>query len=149
MLIDPVNTQQELAAVEEYIQRTGCPDHTKYAKLYLKNGLQKLSNTQNNPSISTQDEILKGLSAIEKHLSAPSNLLLKAPLYTNQACIAAPQGAHKKPVSDRALNEVVVKVIKDAKESQTSEKYIESVNAVRLSKAGKVQAEQKLSSRDV
>jgi threonine synthase len=114
---NPVYTQRALTNVEEFLQRSGCSDHTKNAWLYLKNALHKLSTIQCTPPTSAQVEILKGLSAIEKRLSALSAPLLKAPSYANQACKAAPQGAHEKPVLEKALEEVTVKVIDDPKPS--------------------------------
>jgi hypothetical protein len=139
-LTDPVHTQRALATVEEFLQRNGCPNHTKNAWLYLKNALQKLSTTQSTSPTSTQEEILKGLSAIEKRLSALSAPLLKAPSYADQACKAAPQGAHEKPLPSRALKEVTVKVIEDSKPPQTSERLVKYINAAHSSQAGKVLA---------
>jgi hypothetical protein len=111
ILTNPVHTQRVLATGEEFLQRSNCSDYTKNAWLYLKNALQKLSTTQSTLHTSAQEEILEGLSATEKRISALSALLLKAPLYADQACQAAPQGAHKKPVPGRALKEVTVEVI--------------------------------------
>jgi hypothetical protein len=139
-LTDPVQTQRALATVDELLHRNSCPDHTKNAWLYLKNALQKLSTTQSTSPTSAQEEILKGVSAIEKCFSALSAPLLKAPSYADQACKAAPQGAHGKPVSSRAPKEVIVKVIEDSKPPQTSGRLVEYINAMHSSKAVKVLA---------
>jgi hypothetical protein len=49
-------------------------------------------------------------------------------------------------VPSRVLNEVLVKVVDDPKPSQTSGRLVESINAARSSKAGKVLAAGKLDS---
>jgi hypothetical protein len=51
--------------VEEHLQRSGCSDHTKNVWLHLKIALQKLSTTQSISPTFAQEDILKGLSAIE------------------------------------------------------------------------------------
>jgi hypothetical protein len=52
-------------------------------------------------------------------------------------------------VPSRALKEVLVKVIDQAKPSQTSGRLVESINAARSSRAGKVLAARKLDSGDI
>jgi 2-oxoglutarate dehydrogenase complex dehydrogenase (E1) component-like enzyme len=135
--------------MEAFLQASNCPKHTKNAWLYLKNSLQKLSITQSTHPTSAQEEILKELSSIKKSISTLSRQLLQAPSYADQARKSAPQAAHEKPVSGRALKEVTVKVIDVPKPSQTSERLIESINAARSSKAGKVLAARKLKSGDI
>jgi hypothetical protein len=137
---NPVYTQGASVTVEEFLQRSGCSDHIKNAWLYLKNALHKLSTTQSTPPTFAQEEILKGLSAIEKCIFALSAPLLKAPSYADQARKAAPQGTNDEPVPGRTHKEVTVKVIEGTKPSQTSERLVESINAARFSKAGKVLA---------
>ncbi len=148
-LTDPVHTQNAMATVEEFLQRSNCSDHTKNVWLYLESVLQKLSTTQSTPPTSVHEEIIKGLSAMEKRISAMSALLLKVPLYADQACKAAPQGTHEEPVSGKALKGVTLKVIKDPKPFQTSERLVKSINAARSSKAGKVLAARKLKGGDI
>jgi hypothetical protein len=75
--------------------------------------------------------------------------LFKASSYTDQVCIAAPLGAQEKRVPVRALKEATVKVIGDTNPTQTSEKLMESINAMHSSKANKVLAAGKLKSRDI
>jgi hypothetical protein len=52
-------------------------------------------------------------------------------------------------VPSRALKEVLVKVVEDPKPSQASERLVESINATRSSKAGKVLAARMLDSGDI
>jgi hypothetical protein len=76
-------------------------------------------------------------------------LLLKARSYADQAYEVTPQGTHEKPVSGIALKKVTVKVIDNPKPSNTSERLVESVNAVCSGKASKVLAARKLKSGDI
>jgi hypothetical protein len=69
--------------------------------------------------------------------------------YTEHACLALSQIVVEKPVPGRALKEVTVTVIVDPKLTQTSQRLVESINAARSSKAGKVLAARKLKSRDI
>ncbi len=135
--------------MEAFLQASNCPEYTKNAWLYLKNSLQKLSNTQSTPPTSAPVEIIKELSAIRKSISALSGPLLQAPSYADQTRKAVPKGAHEKPVPGRAFKEVTSKVIEDPKPSQTSERLVESINAVRSCKASKVLAARKLKSGDI
>jgi hypothetical protein len=52
-------------------------------------------------------------------------------------------------VPSKALKKVPVKVVDDPKPSQTSGRLVESINAARSSKAGKVLATRKLDSGDI
>ncbi len=54
---------------------------------------------------------------MKENIYALSALLLQAPLYADQARKATPQDAHDKPVPERALKVVTVKVTKDPKPS--------------------------------
>jgi hypothetical protein len=73
-------------------------------------------------------------------------MLPKQSTYSDHARSASSQSVHEKPVPGRALKEVTVKVIRDQKPSQTSERLGESINAALSSKAGKVLAARKLKS---
>jgi hypothetical protein len=123
--------------------------HTKNAWLYLKKALNELSTSPSTPTTSAQDEILKRLSAIEKKLSAPTAMLSKPSTYADHARLAPPQRVHEKPVPGSALKEVTVTVIGDPKPYKTSERLVESINAARTGKAGKVLAARKLKSGDI
>ncbi len=146
---NPVLTQRVLATVEAFLQASGCPEHIKNAWLYLKKTIQELSTTQSPSATSAHDEILKRLSAIEKKLSTSPAVLPKPPTYADLACLALPIIAHEKTVPCSALKEVTVKIMGDPKPSQTSESLVESINAARSSKAGKVLRAQKLQSGDI
>ncbi len=114
---DPVLTQRALATVEAFLQASNCPEYTKNTWLYLKKEITELSTT---PATPAHDEILKRLSAIEKKLSAAATLPLKPSTYADSARLAMPLSTQEKPVSSRALKEVLVKVIGDPKPTQTS-----------------------------
>ncbi len=76
-------------------------------------------------------------------------MLPKPSTHADQARLAPSQSDYKKLVSGRALKEVMVKVIGDLKQSQTSVRLVESINAARSTKASKVPAAQKLQGRDL
>jgi hypothetical protein len=69
--------------------------------------------------------------------------------YADQACLALPQNVYEKPVPNRALKKMTVKVIDDPKPNKTSKRLAESINPARSSKAGNVLAARKLKSRDI
>jgi hypothetical protein len=115
----------------------------------LKKSLLELSITQNTCTTTTEDKILKKLSDIEKEISAPPALPQKPSTYGNSARLALAHSTLEKPVLSRALKEVLVKVVDDPKPSQTSGRLVESINAARSSKAGKVLAARKLDSGDI
>jgi hypothetical protein len=73
--------------------------------------LQKQSHTQSTPSLSAKVEVIKRLSAIESHLSAPSTTLVSASSYAEKAFFDMPQSSQDKPVHGRALRAVTVKVL--------------------------------------
>ncbi len=62
------------------------------------------------------------------------------------ARLVLPQGALGKPVPNRALIDVTVKVIGKAKPSQTSQRLVESIDTARSSKSDEVLAAQLLQS---
>ncbi len=101
------------------------------------------------PSHPCPRQILKRLLAIEKKLSALAALPPKPLTYTDFTCLAIPFSTQEKPVPSRALREVLVKVIRNLKPTQTSGRLVESINAARSSRAGKVLAARKLESRDI
>ncbi len=115
----------------------------------MKKNLLELSITQNTSTTTTEDKILKKLSNIEKKISAPPALPQKPTTYADSTCLALAHSTEEKPVPSRALKEGLVKVIDDPKPSQTSGRLVESINAARSSKAGKVLAAQKLDSDDI
>ncbi len=87
-----------------------------------------------------QDEILKGLTAIKKKLSAPTAVPLKPSTYADSARLAMAYSTHDKPVPSRTLKELLVKVVEDPKLSRTSGRLVESINAAHSSRADKVLA---------
>jgi hypothetical protein len=92
---------------------------------------------------------LKRLSAIKMKLSAPATHPPKPLTYVDSARLAILISTQEKPVLCRALKEVWVKVIGDPKPTQTSGRLVESINAARFSRAGKVLAARKLESRNI
>ncbi len=102
--------------------------------------LQKLSNIYSIPTSSAHNETLQRLSSIEKGLSAPTALPLKAPSYADQGHLATPQSARYKLVFNSALKEVTVKVIREGKPSQTSKRVVTLINASHSKKTGKLLA---------
>jgi hypothetical protein len=138
-----------MATVEAFLQASNCPEFTKNAWLFLKKNLLELSITQNTRTTTTEDKILKKLSNIEKKISAPPAFPQKPSTYADSARLALTHSTLEKPVPSRALKEVLVKVVNDAKLSQTSGRLVKSINAARSSKAGKVLATQKLDSGDI
>jgi hypothetical protein len=146
---DPVYTKRALATVEAFLQASNSPEYTRNVWLYLKKCLQELSRTQSTPTPPANYEILKRLIAIEKKLSDPQVYQQKPATYVDSTCLAPPQGAHEKQVPSRALKGVTVRVIVEAKPSETSEKLVESINAVCSSKSGKDLATRRLQSRDI
>ncbi len=85
-----IHTQRAILTVEGFLQADNCPVHTKNAWLYLKKILNELSTSPSTPTTSTQDEILKRLSAIENKLSAPTAMLPKPSTYADHARLAPP-----------------------------------------------------------
>jgi hypothetical protein len=147
--VDTVHTKRALATVEAFLQASSCPDHTKNAWLYLKNGLKTLSAPQSFSANPVEKEILQKLSDIEKQLSSTAAALQKPLSYADQARLAPPPAVHEKAVPSRALREVTVKIVGDPEPSQTSVRLVESINAARSTKTGKVIAAQKLQSCDI
>ncbi len=115
----------------------------------MKKNLLELSITQNTSTTTTEDKILKKLSNIEKKISAPPALPQKPSTYAHSARLALAHSTHEEPVPSRALKEVLVKVVDDPKPSRTSGRLVESINAARSSKAGKVLAARKLDSDNI
>ncbi len=115
----------------------------------MKKNLLELSITQNTRTTTTEDKILKKLSDIEKKISAPPAFPQKPSTYADSARLALTHSTQEKPVPSRALKEELVKVVDDAKLSQTSGRSVESINAAHSSKAGKVLAARKLDSGDI
>jgi hypothetical protein len=138
-----------MATVEAFLQASNCPEYTKNAWLFLKKNLLELSITQKTRTTTTEDKILKKLSNIEKKISAPRAFPQKPRTYADSARLALTHSTREKPVSSRALKEVLVEVVDDAKPSQTSGRLVESINAARSSKAGKVLAARKLDYGDI
>jgi hypothetical protein len=138
-----------MATVEAFLQASNCLEFTKNAWLFLKKNLLELSITQNTRTTTTEDKILKKLSDIEKGISAPLALILKPSTYANSACLVLDHSTKEKPVPSRVLKEVLGKVVDDPKHSQTSGRLVESINAARSSKAGKVLAARKLDSGNI
>jgi hypothetical protein len=95
------------------------------------------------------DKISKQLAVLEKKIAAQPTALLKPSTYADHARLTPSQVFYKKPVPGRALSEVMVKVVDDPKLSQTSGQLVESINAARSTKAGKVVAARKLESGDI
>ncbi len=89
---------------------------------------------------------MKRLFVIEKKLFALTAMLPKLPTYEDRARLALSRSILEKPVPGRALKEVTVTVLDDPKPSQASQRLVESMNAARSRKAGKVLAGQKLKS---
>jgi hypothetical protein len=69
--------------------------------------------------------------------------------YANSARLALAHSTQDKPVPSWELKEVLVKVVDDPKPSQTSRRLVESINAARMSKAGRVLVAQKLGSSNI
>jgi hypothetical protein len=95
------------------------------------------------------DKISKQLAVLEKKIAAQPAALLKLSTYADHARLSLSQAFHKKPVPSRALREEMVKVVDDPNPSQTSGRLVESINAARFTKAGKVVAARKLESGDI
>ncbi len=146
---DSIHTQRALATVEAFLQASNSPEYKKTAWLYLKKCLQELTRTHSTPTPPAHDKILKRLTAIEKKLSAQTAMLPKPPTYADHAHLAPPQNVYEKPVPGRVLKEVTVKVLEYPKPTQISERLVETINAARSSKAGKVLAAQKLQNRNL
>jgi hypothetical protein len=125
---DLINTQRALLTMEAFFQASGCSELTKNAWLYLKKAIYELSTTLSIPTSSAKHKILEKLSAIEKKPTAPTALLLKSSTYADSARPALCQIAIEKPVSDRALKKVMIKVIDNTKPSQSSEQLVELID---------------------
>ncbi len=69
--------------------------------------------------------------------------------YADSTRYALAHSTQEKPVPSRALKEVLVKVIKDPRPSQTSGRLVESINAAQSNRAGKVLAARKLDSGNI
>jgi hypothetical protein len=147
-LADPIQSQRASATVQEFLQQNSCPDHTKNAWLFIKNALQNLGATESTHMTLALDKIWKQLVVLEKKIAAQPAALLKPSIYADHARLSPSQVFHKKPVPHWALEEVMVKVVDDSKPSQTSGQLVESINAARSTKAGKVVAAWKLESGD-
>ncbi len=115
----------------------------------MKKNLLELSITQNTRTTTIEGKILKKLSNIEKKISATPAFPQKPSTCADSARLALTHSTQEKPVPSRALKEVLVKVIDDAKPSQTSGRLVKTVNAALSSKAGKVLAARKLDSGDI
>ncbi len=149
ILNDPIYTKRALLTIEAFLQGSTCPESTWKMWLYLKMAINELSTIPSTPITSTQVEILTRLSAIEKKLSALTVMLPKQSTYADHTRKALSQSVNEKLVLGRDLKEVTVKVIRDPKPSQTSERLVESIYAAHSNKAGKVIAAQKLKNEDI
>jgi hypothetical protein len=148
-LTDPIQIQRASATNQAFLQLSSCPDHTKNAWLYIKNALQNLGATISTHMTLALDKISKQLTVLEKKIAAQPAALLKPSTYADHARLSPSQVFHEKPVLSRALREVTVKVVDDSKPIQTSGRLVESINAVRSTKANKVVAARKLESGDI
>jgi hypothetical protein len=104
----------------------------------LKKGTQELCTTQSPSATSAHNEILKRLFAIVRGLFTPLAVFHKPSKYSNHACQALSCITHDKTVPSSAPNEVTVKIMGNPKPSYTSEKLVESIDAVRSSKASRM-----------
>jgi CRISPR/Cas system type I-B associated protein Csh2 (Cas7 group RAMP superfamily) len=93
--------------------------------------------------------MLKKLSDIEKKLSALPVLPAKPLTNAKSARLALASITEEKPVPSSALKEVLVTVIEEPKDSQSSKRLVESIYAARSSRAGKVLAAQMLNSSNI
>ncbi len=114
-----------------------------------KNALQNLGTTKSTHMTLALDKISKQLTVLEEKSATQPATLLKPSTNANDACLSPSQVFHEKPDPSRALREVIVKVVDNPKPSKTSEQLVESINAARSTKAGKVVAARKLESGDI
>ncbi len=86
---------------------------------------------------------------MKKEIATQPATPLEAWTYADHVCLSPSQVSNEKPVPSRALREEMVKVVDDPKLSQTGGRLVESINAARSTKAGKVVAARKLESGDI
>jgi hypothetical protein len=76
---DPVHTKRALVTVEAFLQASGCPNYTKNACVYLKNGLEKLGAPQSPSAILSKIKFFKNCLLLR-------NSFLPLPLHYQTRC---------------------------------------------------------------